>query len=309
VDLNWIEDFLALCKYGNFRRSSEQRHISQPAFSRRIKSLETWVGALLIDRSCQPVQLTEAGVLFKPVAQEIVRMAYLSRSYIKAQIREEGGKIRFSTLSTLAQFFMPAWLKSLQSDIGAELFNVRTDFANVGEYLCALEEGDVDFFICYENPAEMLSKDMTKFTSLFLGVETLIPVVSPDSKGKPRWWLPSSPRGVIPYLRTQFTPSLRPVQHHLDKRYGHLKFRSVYESTISSTLGAMAREGYGVAWVPRSFVLSEMENGQLVRAGDENDDIELVIKIYRNANIIPPQAEKLWQILLKKQSAQVNLPE
>ena len=307
MDLNWIEDFLALCKCGNFRKASEQRFVSQPAFSRRIKSLENWIGAPLIDRSSQPVQLTKAGVLFKPVAQEIVRLAYLSRSDIKAQTREEGVKIRFSTLSTLAQFYMPSWLKGLQPDIGLEIFNVRTDFANVEEYLRALEEGEVDFFICYEDPAEMLSKDMKKFTSLYLGVETLIPVVSPDSEGNPRWWLPSNPQGTIPYLRTQFTPSLRPVQDHLDKRYGNLKFHPVYESTISSSLGAMAREGYGVAWVPHTFVISDLENGRLVRAGDENDDIELVLKIYRNANIISPQAESLWQVLVQKPFAQVDL--
>jgi len=307
MDLNWIEDFLALCKCGNFRIASEQRFVSQPAFSRRIQSLEAWIGAPLIDRSNQPAQLTKAGALFKPVAQEIVRLAYLSRSDIKEQIQEEGVKIRFSTLSTLAQFYMPAWLKGLQHDIESALFNVRTDFANVEEYLLALEDGEVDFFICYEASTEALTKDIKKFTSLCLGVDTLIPVVSPDREGKPRWWLPSKPQGVIPYLRTQFTPSLRPVQHHLDKRYGDLKFQPVYESTISSSLGVMAREGYGVAWVPKMIVNSDLESGRLVRAGDQNDDIELVIKLYRNANIIAPQAEKLWQVLLQKQSRQVDL--
>ena len=297
MDLNWIEDFLVLCKCGNFHKSAEQRFVSQPAFSRRIKSLENWVGASLIDRSSHPVQLTKAGALFKPVAKEIVRLAYLSRSDIKAQTREEKVKVRFSTLSTLAQFFIPAWLKDLQPYIEPELFNVRTDFSSVGEYLYALEEGEVDFFICYENPAEILSDKVQKFISLHLDVETLIPVVSPDENGEPRWWLPSNPKGVIPYLRTQYTPSLKPVQHHIDKRYGHLKFQPVYESTIASSLGAMACQGYGVAWVPRSFVVNDLEEGRLVRAGDENDDIELVIKIYRNENIISPQAEKFWQVL------------
>ena len=304
MDINWIEDFLALCKYGNFRISAEHRFVSQPAFSRRIKSLEAWMGASLIDRSSQPVKLTEAGVLLKPIAQEIVRLAYLSRSDIKAQITEEGMKIRFSTLSTLAQFFIPGWLKGLQSYIEPKLFNVRTDFNSLGAYLHALENGEIDYFICYEYPTEILSNNLQKFESLQLGVETLIPAVSPDRNGKPRWWLPSNPQGAIPYLRTQYTPSLRPVQDHLDKRYGHLKFQPVYESTIASSLGAMAREGYGVAWVPRSFVLSDLESGRLVRAGDENDDIELVIKIYRNANIISPQAETFWQVLLRIESAQ-----
>ncbi len=300
MDLNWIEDFLVLCKCGNFRISAEQRFVSQPAFSRRINSLEVWAGAKLIDRSSQPVQLTDAGKLFKPVAQEIVRLAHLSRHEIQARIREEGEKIRFSTLSTLAQFFVPSWLKNLQPDIESELFSVRTDFSDVGDYLCALDEGEVDFFICYEDPSEIVLNDMKRYTSLHLDIEMLVPVVSPDSKGKPRWWLPSNPEGVIPYLQTQFTPSLWPVKHHLDERYGSLKFLTVYEATIATALSQMAREGYGVAWVPLSIVINDLENGRLVRAGDENDDIELHIKIYRNANIIAPQAEKFWQVLLQR---------
>ena len=302
MDINWIEDFLTLCKYGNFRIASEHRFISQPAFSRRIHSLETWIGARLIDRSSQPVHLTDAGELFKPVAQEIVRLAYLSRSDIQVKIREKEEKIRFATLSTLAQYFVPSWLKCIQEEIESEFFSVRTDFANVEDYLCALDEGEVDFFICYEDPTEMLLNDMKKYTSLNLGIEMLVPVVSPDSEGKPRWWLPSKPEGVIPYLQTQYTPSLLPVKHHLDSRYRNLKFLSVYQTTISASLNAMAREGYGVAWVPLSMAMNDLDKGLLVRAGDESDDIRLDIKIYRNANIIAPQAEKIWQVLLQRDS-------
>ncbi len=306
MDLNWIEDFLVLCKCGNFRISSEQRFVSQPAFSRRIKSLEAWLEAELIDRTSQPVQLTDAGELFKPVAQEIVRLAYLSRSNIKVLIREEGEKIRFSTLSTLAQFFIPAWLKNLQPDIESELFSVRTDFADVEDYLCALDEGGVDFFICYEDPSETILFDTAKYTSIHLGVEVLVPVVSPDSNGNPRWWLPSNPQGVIPYLQTQFTPSLWPVRHHLEKRYGNLSFLVVYEATIATALRSMVIEGYGVAWIPLSIIVDDLEKGRVVHAGDENDGIKLDIKIYRNSNFIAPQAEKFWQVLLQKGAYQTE---
>jgi len=165
MNFNWIEDFLTLCKCGNFRIASEQRFISQPAFSRRINSLEKWIGAKLIDRSSQPVHLTDAGELFKPVAQEIVRLAYLARNDVYGKTREKEEKIRFATLSTLAQYFVPSWLKCIQEHIGSELFSVRTDFANVEDYLGALDEGEVDFFICYEDPTEMLLNDMKKYSS------------------------------------------------------------------------------------------------------------------------------------------------
>ena len=44
LDLEWLEDFLALAETGNFSRAAEARAIAQPAFSRHIRDLEDWVG-------------------------------------------------------------------------------------------------------------------------------------------------------------------------------------------------------------------------------------------------------------------------
>ena len=72
MNLIWLEDFLALAATGNFSRAAEERHRSQPAFSRRIRALEEWLGADLFDRSTQPARLTEAGEWFRGVAQELM---------------------------------------------------------------------------------------------------------------------------------------------------------------------------------------------------------------------------------------------
>ena len=55
LDLDWLEDFVALAETGNFSRAAEARAIAQPAFSRHIRSLEDWVGIDLIDRGTHPV--------------------------------------------------------------------------------------------------------------------------------------------------------------------------------------------------------------------------------------------------------------
>lgn len=300
MELKWLEDFLALCKYGNFRISSEQRFVSQPAFSRRIKSLESWLGARLIDRTSQPVQLTQAGKLFKPVAQEIVRLASQSLKNIEAEATRRESKIRFSTLNSLAQFFIPAWLKQLQPLIETELFSVRADLGNIENHLDALEEGTIDFFICYEDPSGTILNDSKRFSSIHLGIENLVAVVSPDSHGNPTWWLPANPTGAIPYLHTTSTPVMWPIKNNLKKLYGHLNFQSVYETSITSALKAMVIEGYGVAWVPYSVVADDLANASLVRATDKEDDIMVNIKIFKCTGNQDPRVEKFWRVLLQK---------
>jgi DNA-binding transcriptional LysR family regulator len=70
MNLSWLEDFLALAATGHFSRAAEERHMTQPAFSRRIRALEDWLGADLFDRSSQPAQLTAVGEWFKDIARD-----------------------------------------------------------------------------------------------------------------------------------------------------------------------------------------------------------------------------------------------
>jgi hypothetical protein len=58
MELDWLEDFLALVEHQHFGRAAEARNVSQPAFSRRIRLLETWLGAPLFNRDTHRVALT-----------------------------------------------------------------------------------------------------------------------------------------------------------------------------------------------------------------------------------------------------------
>ncbi|HSF23826.1 MAG TPA: LysR family transcriptional regulator, partial [Blastocatellia bacterium] len=72
MKLSWLDDFLVLASTGNFSRAADERHMTQPAFSRRIRALEEWLGEDLFDRSSQPARLTETGEWFRRVAQDLL---------------------------------------------------------------------------------------------------------------------------------------------------------------------------------------------------------------------------------------------
>ncbi len=63
METKWLEDFLSLARTMNFSRSADERFVTQPAFSRRIKALEVWAGTPLIDRDAYPIELTTADPL------------------------------------------------------------------------------------------------------------------------------------------------------------------------------------------------------------------------------------------------------
>ena len=55
MELIWFEDYLALSETLSFSKAAEARHVTQPAFSRRIRALEDWVGAPLFVRTTHSV--------------------------------------------------------------------------------------------------------------------------------------------------------------------------------------------------------------------------------------------------------------
>jgi len=83
----------------------------------------------------------------------------------------------------------------------------------------------------------------------------------------------------------------------MDTKFGDLDFKSVYDSSTGITLKAMAIEGFGMAWLPRSLVANELENGQLVRAAERVDDILVDIRIFRSLNYHEPRVIKFWGVL------------
>ena len=69
MDTNWLEDFVSFARSLNFTKAAAERNITQSAYSRRIKSLETWLGVELIDRKTFPATLSPAGDEFLPTAK------------------------------------------------------------------------------------------------------------------------------------------------------------------------------------------------------------------------------------------------
>jgi hypothetical protein len=60
MQLDWLKDFLALAEQRNFSRAADARIVSLPAFSRRIRALEDWIGTPLFVRGAQGAILTQA---------------------------------------------------------------------------------------------------------------------------------------------------------------------------------------------------------------------------------------------------------
>ena len=72
-----IECFLSVAEFLNFARAAEQMHVSQPAITRQIKSLEDELGTKLFIRNTRIVKLTESGQIFLADAHTMVSLSLI----------------------------------------------------------------------------------------------------------------------------------------------------------------------------------------------------------------------------------------
>lgn len=75
LDLRVVRYFTVVAEHSNFHRAADALHLAQPSLSRQIQRLEGRLGVRLFDRTKQGSRLTEAGRIFLPQAQELLRSA------------------------------------------------------------------------------------------------------------------------------------------------------------------------------------------------------------------------------------------
>jgi DNA-binding transcriptional LysR family regulator len=75
LNLHELTVFLAAAEHGNFSEAGRQLHLTQPAVSQNIKSLERQFGAKLFVRTGRSLRLTEAGQALLPMARELLGSA------------------------------------------------------------------------------------------------------------------------------------------------------------------------------------------------------------------------------------------
>jgi DNA-binding transcriptional LysR family regulator len=98
MNVKWLDDFLCLAECRSFTRASLVRHASQSGLTRRIQSLEHWVGARLVNRAVQPLQLTEAGERFLLHAAKLRTALLAARSIGAGAAVEQEGTVPLAVL-------------------------------------------------------------------------------------------------------------------------------------------------------------------------------------------------------------------
>jgi DNA-binding transcriptional LysR family regulator len=303
METKWLEDFVSLAETRSFSRSAQLRHVTQPAFSRRIQALEAWAGTDLVDRSSYPTRLTPAGETLYAQSLEMLQALHNTRAMLRGHAAAGQDVIEFAVPHTLAFTFFPAWLSSLREQFGP--IKTRLIAMNVHDAAMRLVEGSCDVLIAYHHASQPLQIDAERYEMVSLGTETLAPWCKPDAHGEPLFRLPGRPTHPLPYLGYAPGAYLGRVTDLLLKQSGTpLHLDRVYETDMAEGLKVMALEGHGIAFLPHSAVKKELRAHKLVTpAPAELAGLEIAMEVraYRERprEKQPPKgsAQALWSFL------------
>lgn len=299
LDVNWIEDFLAAAECGTFSRAAQRRNVTQPAFSRRVRALEEWLGADLLERTPRKNILTSAGEQFFPVAEMVIRDLQAGRTAAREAGRNVFGVIQFLCPHGLSVGFFPRWIQRVQRQASfAVNIGVVTGVTRDIERLLLARQAQ--FLLCYYHPSSTSAIDSKDFQSLRLASEVVLPVSAPLNGG-PRYKLPGTAESPLPYLAFTTDPGhygrISAALQATPMPRCWLMPAATSQSTV--VLSSLARDGAGIAWVPRSLVADDLCSGRLVRAGEAAWDVEVELRLYRPRTDLDSASEAFWSLVCR----------
>lgn len=292
MDLNWLQDFVCLGRTLSFTRAADERNITQSAFSRRVKSLENWMGVALIDRTTFPVQLSPAGRQFLPVAKATIAELMDMRQAIRDQDQGDKSFQRFAVLHTISVNYLTERLEELEANIDTLKARVISDSLSTCCQLLA--EGGCDFLLCYRYPDVPLVLDESQFARVDLGSEWMVPVGQTGAIASHGWQLPGTASNPVPYLayeRTSFLGAV--IDQTISKQNLYLSVR--YVDGLVEAIKRRVLNGSGIGWLPHSAIREELAEGRVEQIGPAALKAQMTLSVFCSPSRLDENGREVWK--------------
>ncbi len=290
MDLKLIEDLRALQRCGSYVRAAAERHVTHPAFGRRIRALQAWAGVPLVEPGRAPLRLTSAGQALLAEAAPLLAALEQARAGWQAGGTLAGASLplRVGTGRTLARTLVADWLARHRAVWRGQRVEVVT--RSMAEIAQVFERGEVDLLCCYEHAALSTGLAPQRFRYLRLAQDRLLPVSRADASGRPRHLLHGS-------AWIAYAPTLSLGRLLADHLVGAAADGRAAPAVVCDSADAMlelALKGLGMAWLPASLAAADIRRGLLVVLGGNTDQVPFEVRMYRPRARQRALVEAIW---------------
>ena len=216
-----VEAFLALCEELHFGRTAQRLHVSQPRVSRLISSLESEIGAVLVERTSRRVALTPLGVRLR----EDLGPAYAGLTAALSNARTAArspGLLRLGFTATTAGPAVDRLVTAFEQT-RPDCTLALTEVALADSYT-PLRTGEIDVLVCWlvlDDPGLTVGPAIASYDRMLavaedhpLAGEESVPVEVLADYPVPNWDFDGLAVQVLRAMVPSRTPSGRPVLVH-----------------------------------------------------------------------------------------------
>ncbi|MEO0498861.1 MAG: LysR family transcriptional regulator, partial [Pseudomonadota bacterium] len=254
MDLRWLDDVLVLLEEGNLTRAAARRNVTQPAFSRRIRAFEGWLGSPIISRESNRIAaspaLTSHEDEIRALALRLKELRIKVASYEPAR----------STVTIAAQH---APVQSVFPDLALRAKAVfpglkfRLRVGNLDECASRFLRGDADMLLCYEAETARQLEFGTNVERALWSTDFLIPIVGGSLRYAVRSnsSIPNDTPTIAYPPDSYFGEALRRANCPFSST--ELNSNTICITAFSSGILELVSKGLGVGWVPFSMAHRE----------------------------------------------------
>ena len=276
MDTRLLEDVLLLLEERNFSAAAARRNMTQPAFSRRIRIFEQWIGRELLIRRPNRVE-------FSPTLEESepqIRAMLSHLQQLRSQLRNpetNSEPLVIVTQHSLSVSVVPEILQKTKHNNAKLRTRLRTQNRDIAMSMFLRHE--VDLLISYEVrnlPDAPFDDSVARYV---WRRDALIPVVGGEMKYRldADNTLPKNSNVIAYPAESQFGQIIEGYQQ---SRPLSLNGPTTVESAFSVGVARLVLVGAGAAWVPHSLIHEEVISGNAVILHQDYGRIPLDITIY-----------------------------
>ncbi|REE88643.1 LysR family transcriptional regulator [Paenibacillus taihuensis] len=116
LNFHQLHIFYTVAERGSFSAAAQALHMTQPAVTMQVQSLEDYFGTKLLQRSTKRIELTEAGRALMPYARrsiELIRDTDVQMSKFTKQLK---GRLQLGASLTIGEYILPRLLGPFGSE-------------------------------------------------------------------------------------------------------------------------------------------------------------------------------------------------
>ncbi|HEV2269319.1 MAG TPA: LysR substrate-binding domain-containing protein [Steroidobacteraceae bacterium] len=290
IDTLGVQAFIAIAMHRNFRRAAAELHITQTALSRRLQTLEAYLGVKLIERTTRSVELTRTGADFLPRAQRLLTELETSLTDIRETGKAMRGSVTIACVPSIGARYLPHVIQQYSAAYPQNRITIH-DHSSFGVAAAVLRR-EAEFGI------NVTGSHDAGLASVALARDRFVLICRDDhplaARRKVSWAQLEPHLLIFPGNASANKPVLE-----LALTAVRLRLRTYYEVQHSSTALGLVAEGVGVAVVPGLAVQKEAyPRIRVLPLVDPAVARSLVLIAPRNAQL-SPAARALYDMLVQ----------